>query len=132
MEGIDYHEGERSKAEFDVEEMKIVWAGSREVFEVSDRMGRLVASDEVNFFVFSFGFLGVFGCSQIVGELGFFSSGFRRSFIFPCVFVCRKVMRKDILDCFGSRRIRSQPLTKSFDFVELGFNFCEIKSKKSV
>ena len=46
MEGIDYHEGERSKAEFDVEEMKIVWAGAREVFEVSDRMGRLVASDE--------------------------------------------------------------------------------------
>ena len=50
MEGIDYHGRERSRAEFDVEEMKIVWAGSREVFEVSDRIGRLVASDEVVLF----------------------------------------------------------------------------------
>lgn len=49
MEAIDYHGGERSRAEFDVDEMKIVWSGSQEDFEVSDRIGRLVASDEVDF-----------------------------------------------------------------------------------
>lgn len=63
MEGIDYHDGERSKAEFDVEEMKIVWAGSREVFEVSDRMGRLVASDEVNFL---FSLLAIWVCLVVL------------------------------------------------------------------
>lgn len=47
MEEVDYHADERSKAEFDVEAMKIVWAGSRHVLEVSDRMARLVASDPV-------------------------------------------------------------------------------------
>ncbi|GLU05553.1 hypothetical protein SLE2022_226500 [Rubroshorea leprosula] len=47
MEGVDYHADERSKAEFDVEAMKIVWAGSRHVLEVSDRIARLVASDPV-------------------------------------------------------------------------------------
>ncbi|XLS78096.1 hypothetical protein HN51_062321, partial [Arachis hypogaea] len=45
MEGIDHLAPERSKAQFDVDEMKIVWAGSPHAFEVSDRMSRLVASD---------------------------------------------------------------------------------------
>ncbi|XP_054810001.1 peroxisomal acyl-coenzyme A oxidase 1-like [Prosopis cineraria] len=45
MEGVDYLAPERNKAQFDVEEMKIVWAGSRDAFEVSDRIARLVASD---------------------------------------------------------------------------------------
>lgn len=48
MEGVDHLADERNKAEFDVEEMKIVWAGSRHAFEVSDRISRLVASDPVN------------------------------------------------------------------------------------
>ncbi|TYG54927.1 hypothetical protein ES288_D09G230500v1 [Gossypium darwinii] len=47
MEPLDYHAEERSKASFDVEEMKIVWAGSRHAFEISDRAARLVASDPV-------------------------------------------------------------------------------------
>ncbi|KAJ8748122.1 hypothetical protein K2173_014432 [Erythroxylum novogranatense] len=47
MEGVDHLAEERNRAEFDVEEMKIVWAGSRQEFEVSDRMARLVASDAV-------------------------------------------------------------------------------------
>ncbi|XXG75819.1 hypothetical protein AAC387_Pa08g0309 [Persea americana] len=38
---------EMKKAQFDVEAMKIVWAGSRHAFEVADRMARLVASDPV-------------------------------------------------------------------------------------
>ncbi|KAL0696358.1 hypothetical protein Bca4012_063538 [Brassica carinata] len=33
MEEIDHLADERNKAEFDVEEMKIVWAGSRHAFE---------------------------------------------------------------------------------------------------
>ncbi|XP_028772913.1 peroxisomal acyl-coenzyme A oxidase 1 [Neltuma alba] len=45
MEGVDYLSPERNNAQFDVDEMKIVWAGSREAFEVSDRIARLVASD---------------------------------------------------------------------------------------
>ncbi|XP_024026847.1 peroxisomal acyl-coenzyme A oxidase 1 isoform X1 [Morus notabilis] len=45
MEGVDHLTHERSKAQFDVEEMKIVWAGSRHAFEVTDRISRLVASD---------------------------------------------------------------------------------------
>ncbi|KAI9111088.1 hypothetical protein K1719_017963 [Acacia pycnantha] len=45
MEGVDYFAPERNNAQFDVDEMKIVWAGSREAFEVSDRIARLVASD---------------------------------------------------------------------------------------
>ncbi|KAJ7952540.1 Acyl-coenzyme A oxidase [Quillaja saponaria] len=45
MEGVDHLADERNKAQFDVEEMKIVWAGSRHAFEVSDRISRLVASD---------------------------------------------------------------------------------------
>ncbi|CAN6814122.1 hypothetical protein HID58_051951 [Brassica napus] len=47
MEGGDHLAHERNKAEFDVNEMKIVWAGSRHAFEVSNRMSRLVASDPV-------------------------------------------------------------------------------------
>ncbi|XP_019156633.1 PREDICTED: peroxisomal acyl-coenzyme A oxidase 1 isoform X2 [Ipomoea nil] len=45
MEGVDYLAGERRKAEFDVDEMKIVWAGSRHAFQLSDRISKLVASD---------------------------------------------------------------------------------------
>ncbi|XP_039005363.1 peroxisomal acyl-coenzyme A oxidase 1-like [Hibiscus syriacus] len=47
MAALDYHAEERRKAEFDVEEMKIVWAGSRQAYEISDRVARLVASDPV-------------------------------------------------------------------------------------
>ncbi|WVZ10937.1 hypothetical protein V8G54_015467 [Vigna mungo] len=47
MEGVDHLAFERNKAQFDVDEMKIVWAGSREDFELSDRISRLVASDPV-------------------------------------------------------------------------------------
>ncbi|KAJ0262123.1 putative peroxisomal acyl-coenzyme A oxidase 1.2 [Hirschfeldia incana] len=47
MEGHDHLAHERNKAEFDVNEMKIVWAGSRHAFEVSNRMSRLIASDPV-------------------------------------------------------------------------------------
>ncbi|KAK7346745.1 hypothetical protein VNO80_21268 [Phaseolus coccineus] len=46
MEGVvDHLAFERNKTQFDVEEMKIVWAGSRHALEVSDKMARLVASD---------------------------------------------------------------------------------------
>ncbi|KAK8479402.1 hypothetical protein V6N13_036426 [Hibiscus sabdariffa] len=47
MEALGYHAEERRKAEFNLEEMKIVWAGSRRIYEISDRMARLVASDPV-------------------------------------------------------------------------------------
>ncbi|KAK8703214.1 hypothetical protein V6N13_021540 [Hibiscus sabdariffa] len=47
MEALDYLAEERRKAEFDVEEMKIAWAGSRQAYEISDRVSRLVASDPV-------------------------------------------------------------------------------------
>lgn len=50
MEGVDHLSHERNKAQFDVNDMKIVWAGSREAFEVSDRMARLVANDPVSNF----------------------------------------------------------------------------------
>ena len=53
MEGVDHLSNERNKAEFDVEEMKIVWVGSRHAFEVSDRIARLVASDPVIFLLFN-------------------------------------------------------------------------------
>lgn len=43
--GVDHLADERQKARFDVEEMKVVWAGSSHAVEVSDRMARLVASD---------------------------------------------------------------------------------------
>lgn len=45
MEGVDYLSDERKKAQFDVEAMKVAWAGSRETLEVSDRMAKLVADD---------------------------------------------------------------------------------------
>ncbi|KAJ4953982.1 hypothetical protein NE237_030814 [Protea cynaroides] len=47
MEEIDHLGHERSKIEFDVEAMKIVWAGSQRALEVSDRISRLVASDPI-------------------------------------------------------------------------------------
>ncbi|PRQ44619.1 putative acyl-CoA oxidase [Rosa chinensis] len=42
---MDHLAHERSKAQFSVEEMKIIWAGSLHAFQVSDRIARLVASD---------------------------------------------------------------------------------------
>ncbi|XP_042050831.1 peroxisomal acyl-coenzyme A oxidase 1-like [Salvia splendens] len=45
MAGVDYLADERNKAEFDVDSMKIVWAGSRHTFEVADRISKLVAND---------------------------------------------------------------------------------------
>ncbi|KAF5795806.1 putative acyl-CoA oxidase, acyl-CoA dehydrogenase/oxidase and middle domain superfamily [Helianthus annuus] len=47
MEGVDYLGDERNKAQFDVEAMKVAWAGSPEAFEVCDRMAKLVANDPV-------------------------------------------------------------------------------------
>lgn len=47
MEGVDYLADERRKAEFDVNEMKIVWAGSRHNFGLADRISKLVANDPV-------------------------------------------------------------------------------------
>ncbi|KAF1873017.1 hypothetical protein Lal_00016135 [Lupinus albus] len=43
--GVDYLAPERNKAEFDVDSMKIVWAGSSHDLQLSERMARLVASD---------------------------------------------------------------------------------------
>ncbi|XP_077235377.1 peroxisomal acyl-coenzyme A oxidase 1-like [Tasmannia lanceolata] len=45
MKELDHLAHERSKSQFDVDAMKIVWAGSRQAFEVSDRIARLVAND---------------------------------------------------------------------------------------
>ncbi|KAL5099015.1 hypothetical protein RYX36_003342 [Vicia faba] len=47
MAGVDHLAFERNKAQFDVNELKIVWAGSREELELSDRISRLVANDPV-------------------------------------------------------------------------------------
>ncbi|KAJ3672552.1 hypothetical protein LUZ60_007273 [Juncus effusus] len=47
MEGMDQLVEERGRAEFDVEAMKVVWAGSKHALDVSDRMSRIVASDPV-------------------------------------------------------------------------------------
>ncbi|KAK1391381.1 Peroxisomal acyl-coenzyme A oxidase 1 [Heracleum sosnowskyi] len=47
MEGVDYLADERRKAEFDVDSMKIVWAGSKHVFDVFDRISKLVVADPV-------------------------------------------------------------------------------------
>ncbi|RZR83428.1 hypothetical protein BHM03_00010029 [Ensete ventricosum] len=49
MEGaaVDHLAHERSRAQFDVEAMKIAWAGSKHAVDVADRMARLVASDPV-------------------------------------------------------------------------------------
>lgn len=49
MEVIDYLADERKAAQFDVEAMKVAWAGSKHNFEVTDRISRLVASDPVSF-----------------------------------------------------------------------------------
>lgn len=38
---------ERKKAQFDVDALKVVWAGSQHALQVSDRMAKLVASDPV-------------------------------------------------------------------------------------
>ncbi|KAK6157947.1 hypothetical protein DH2020_005261 [Rehmannia glutinosa] len=45
MEGVDHLADERKKAEFNVEAMKIVWAGSQHNLEVSNRISKLVADD---------------------------------------------------------------------------------------
>ncbi|MCL7040067.1 hypothetical protein MKW94_007402, partial [Papaver nudicaule] len=47
MKELDYLANERKTAEFDVEAMKIIWAGSQQSLQISDRMSRLVASDPV-------------------------------------------------------------------------------------
>ncbi|XP_047331928.1 peroxisomal acyl-coenzyme A oxidase 1-like [Impatiens glandulifera] len=47
MEEVDHLVHERKKAQFDVDSMKIVWAGSRHAFEVNDRISKLVANDPV-------------------------------------------------------------------------------------
>ncbi|XP_044967318.1 peroxisomal acyl-coenzyme A oxidase 1-like [Hordeum vulgare subsp. vulgare] len=39
---------ERATAHFDVDAMKVAWAGSRHAVEVADRMARLVASDPIS------------------------------------------------------------------------------------
>ncbi|PUZ62601.1 hypothetical protein GQ55_4G369900 [Panicum hallii var. hallii] len=44
---VDHLAAERAAARFDVEEMKVAWAGSRHAVDVADRMARLVASDPV-------------------------------------------------------------------------------------
>ncbi|WP_225990469.1 hypothetical protein, partial [Flavobacterium sp. SaA2.13] len=46
---VDHLAAERAAAaaRFDVEEMKVAWAGSRHAVHVADRMARLVASDPV-------------------------------------------------------------------------------------
>lgn len=44
---VDQLAPERSKAEFDVDAMKLVWAGSPHAFQVAHRISRLVASDPV-------------------------------------------------------------------------------------
>ena len=45
---VDHHAAERAAVRFDVEAMKVAWAGSRHAVEVGDRMARLVASDPVS------------------------------------------------------------------------------------
>lgn len=54
MEGVDYLADERKKAEFDVDAMKIVWAGSPHAFDLVDRMSKLVAADPVIISIFDF------------------------------------------------------------------------------
>ncbi|GJW65316.1 peroxisomal acyl-coenzyme A oxidase 1-like protein [Tanacetum coccineum] len=44
---MDYLSDERKKCDFDVEAMKVAWAGSRHDFQLSDRMANLVANDPV-------------------------------------------------------------------------------------
>ncbi|XP_059657599.1 peroxisomal acyl-coenzyme A oxidase 1-like [Cornus florida] len=45
MEGLDQLAHERERTLFDVDAMKIVWAGSRHAFQLSDRISKLVAAD---------------------------------------------------------------------------------------
>ncbi|KAM0061445.1 putative acyl-CoA oxidase, acyl-CoA dehydrogenase/oxidase and middle domain superfamily [Helianthus debilis subsp. tardiflorus] len=45
MEGVDYLSDERQKAQFDVEAMKVAWAGSPQALQLSNRMANLVAND---------------------------------------------------------------------------------------
>ena len=45
---VDHLAAERAAARFDVEAMKVAWAGSRHAVDVADRMARLVASDPVS------------------------------------------------------------------------------------
>ncbi|GFQ07026.1 peroxisomal acyl-coenzyme a oxidase 1 [Phtheirospermum japonicum] len=47
MEGVDSLADERKKAEFDVEAMKVIWAGSPHNLQLSDRISKLVANDPV-------------------------------------------------------------------------------------
>ncbi|XP_042411979.1 peroxisomal acyl-coenzyme A oxidase 1-like [Zingiber officinale] len=44
---VDHLATERKKAQFDVQAMKIAWAGSKNAFEVANRMAHIVASDPV-------------------------------------------------------------------------------------
>ncbi|PWA86570.1 acyl-CoA oxidase 1 [Artemisia annua] len=44
---MDYLSDERKKSDFDVEAMKVAWAGSIQEFQLSDRMAKLVANDPV-------------------------------------------------------------------------------------
>lgn len=44
---MDYLSDERNKCSFDVEAMKVAWAGSPEALQLSDRMANLVANDPV-------------------------------------------------------------------------------------
>jgi len=72
MEGEDHLAFERNKAEFDVDAMKIVWAGSAHALEVSDRMSRLVASDPVFFLpISSISFLLLASCVCIFFTITF-------------------------------------------------------------
>lgn len=54
MASVDFLAGERRKAEFDVDAMKIAWAGSLSEFQLHDRISKLVASDPVKFPLFPF------------------------------------------------------------------------------
>ncbi|KAF6143880.1 hypothetical protein GIB67_001674 [Kingdonia uniflora] len=45
MEEVDHLADERSKAQFDVKAMKIVWAGSKQQLDVSEQIARLISSD---------------------------------------------------------------------------------------
>lgn len=46
---VDHLGPERRKAGFDVDAMKVVWAGSPTAFDVAHRISRLVAADPVCF-----------------------------------------------------------------------------------
>ncbi|KAM1037334.1 hypothetical protein ACFX15_031504 [Malus domestica] len=47
MEGVDHLAQEESKAQFDVDQMKVIWVGSYHTLEVSDRIAHLIVSDPV-------------------------------------------------------------------------------------